>query len=75
MKLKGVIMHYKVTNIYKFLILIFFLLLFFLPSSILKAQSVTLNYTFDALGRMAFVEDTVNGNRDYDYIVLAISNY
>jgi hypothetical protein len=27
----------------------------------------TLKYTYDALGRLTFVEDPVNGNRDYDY--------
>lgn len=27
----------------------------------------TTNYTYDELGRLTFVTDTVNGNRDYDY--------
>lgn len=31
------------------------------------AASNTLKYTYDALGRLTFVEDAVNGNRDYDY--------
>jgi YD repeat-containing protein len=31
-----------------------------------SAQTQTLKYTYDALGRVTFVEDTVNGNRDYD---------
>lgn len=31
------------------------------------AQSKTTIYTYDALGRLTFVEDSQNGNRDYDY--------
>lgn len=31
------------------------------------AQVKTTNYTYDALGRLTFVTDSVNGNRDYDY--------
>lgn len=31
------------------------------------AASDTLKYTYDALGRLTFVEDPANGNRDYDY--------
>lgn len=31
------------------------------------AQSKTTKYTYDALGRLTFVTDSVNGNRDYDY--------
>jgi len=31
------------------------------------AAPKTLNYTYDALGRLTFVVDTQNGNRDYDY--------
>jgi YD repeat-containing protein len=27
----------------------------------------TLHYTYDELGRLTFVEDSLNGNRDYDY--------
>lgn len=27
----------------------------------------TIKYTYDALGRLTFVNDTLNGNRDYDY--------
>ncbi|MES1195924.1 MAG: hypothetical protein ABUL58_03170 [Steroidobacter sp.] len=27
----------------------------------------TIKYTYDALGRLTFVNDTINGNRDYDY--------
>lgn len=30
-------------------------------------QTQTVSYTYDALGRLTFVSDTVNGNRDYDY--------
>lgn len=33
----------------------------------LYAAPQTLDYTYDALGRLTFVEDNVNGNRDYDY--------
>lgn len=36
------------------------------PSNALAAAN-TLKYTYDALGRLTFVEDPVNGNRDYDY--------
>lgn len=43
------------------------MILFFLFSGMHSAQSATLRYTYDALGRVTFVEDTVNGNRDYDY--------
>jgi YD repeat-containing protein len=31
------------------------------------AAGDTLKYTYDALGRLTFVEDPINGNRDYDY--------
>jgi hypothetical protein len=31
------------------------------------AAGATLKYTYDALGRLTFVEDPVNGNLDYDY--------
>jgi hypothetical protein len=31
------------------------------------SDAQTLKYTYDALGRVTFVEDSVNGNRDYDY--------
>jgi YD repeat-containing protein len=31
------------------------------------AQSKTTTYRYDALGRLTYVEDPVNGNRDYDY--------
>lgn len=41
-------------------------LLFTLPLSI-QAQTKTSTYTYDALGRLTFVADSVNGNRDYDY--------
>lgn len=34
-------------------------------SSATKAQ--TIKYKYDALGRVTFVEDATNGNRDYDY--------
>ncbi len=33
----------------------------------LAAQAKTTNYKYDALGRLTYVEDSVNGNRDYDY--------
>jgi YD repeat-containing protein len=40
-------------------------------SSALFAQTSTgpktLRYQYDALGRLTFTEDSVNGNRDYDY--------
>lgn len=36
-------------------------------SSIAAIQSKTTRYTYDALGRLTFVEDPQNGNRDYDY--------
>lgn len=31
------------------------------------AQEKVTKYTYDSLGRLTFVEDDVNGNRDYDY--------
>ena len=31
------------------------------------SQAKTTGYTYDSLGRLTFVEDPVNGNRDYDY--------
>lgn len=31
------------------------------------AQSKTTIYTYDALGRLTYVQDSQNGNRDYDY--------
>lgn len=31
------------------------------------SQDKTTVYTYDALGRLTFVEDSQNGNRDYDY--------
>jgi hypothetical protein len=42
------------------------LLLFFIFSPSSYAQKTTA-YTYDALGRLTFVTDPVNGNRDYDY--------
>lgn len=36
-------------------------------SSAAAIQSKTTRYTYDALGRLTFVEDPQNGNRDYDY--------
>ena len=30
-------------------------------------QAQTIKYNYDALGRVTFVEDATNGNRDYDY--------
>ncbi len=41
-------------------------LLLALPLS-LHAQNKTTGYTYDALGRLTFVVDSANGNRDYDY--------
>jgi YD repeat-containing protein len=35
--------------------------------SLSGAQSKTTRYTYDVLGRLTFVEDSQNGNRDYDY--------
>src|SRR5690348_15384390 len=32
-----------------------------------SAAPRTTTYTYDALGRLTFVTDTQNGNRDYDY--------
>jgi YD repeat-containing protein len=37
-----------------------------LPLSVL-AQTKTTGYTYDALGRLTYVADSANGNRDYDY--------
>ena len=31
------------------------------------AATQTIDYTYDVLGRVTFVNDSVNGNRDYDY--------
>jgi len=31
------------------------------------AEAKTTKYTYDALGRLTYVEDSQNGNRDYDY--------
>lgn len=42
-------------------------ILLLVTSPYLQAAPQTLKYTYDALGRVTFVEDTVNGNRDYDY--------
>ncbi|MBK8187841.1 MAG: hypothetical protein IPK77_11710 [Cellvibrio sp.] len=47
-------------------LLIFFVFIFAIPVSV-YAQSKTTKYTYDALGRLTFVNDSVNGNRDYDY--------
>lgn len=38
-----------------------------LCASFSGAQSKTTKYTYDPLGRLTFVEDSENGNRDYDY--------
>lgn len=32
-----------------------------------RPQTKTLTYTYDALGRLTYVSDTVNGDRDFDY--------
>lgn len=42
------------------------LLLFVFPL-FLQAQTKTTGYVYDELGRLTFVTDAVNGNRDYDY--------
>jgi len=34
---------------------------------IIRAVTKITNYTYDGLGRLTFVNDSVNGNRDYDY--------
>lgn len=52
----------KINSLYCFAIL----LLSSLPLS-LFAQTNTITYTYDELGRLTFVNDSVNGNRDYDY--------
>jgi hypothetical protein len=31
------------------------------------AASNTITYTYDSLGRLTFLQDPLNGNRDYDY--------
>lgn len=41
--------------------------LMFALSPYLHAQAQTTVYTYDALGRLTFVADPLNGNRDYDY--------
>lgn len=38
-----------------------------LSSSSTGTGPVVVNYKYDALGRLTFVEDSQNGNRDYDY--------
>ncbi len=43
------------------------LLLYFIFLPGVYAQTKTTNYTYDALGRLTFVADSANGNRDYDY--------
>ncbi|HVY23974.1 MAG TPA: RHS repeat domain-containing protein [Steroidobacteraceae bacterium] len=45
----------------------FFLLLLFMTSGSSVDASNTVTYTYDALGRLTFVNDPLNGNRDYDY--------
>ena len=32
-----------------------------------EGYTQTIEYHYDALGRLTFVEDSTNGNRDYDY--------
>lgn len=48
-------------SFYSYLIL----LLVLSPGSALAQQTIT--YTYDALGRLTFVQDPLAGNRDYDY--------
>ena len=36
-------------------------------AAVCSAQSKTTIYTYDALGRLTYVQDSQNGNRDYDY--------
>jgi YD repeat-containing protein len=55
----------KYRSIY-FPILVSLFLYLALPS-VVYAQTKTTTYTYDALGRLTFVEDSQNGNRDYDY--------
>jgi hypothetical protein len=55
----------RVTNVLKVSGGVLMLGLF--SSGTLNAQSVTVKYKYDVLGRVTFVEDPVNGNRDYDY--------
>lgn len=38
-----------------------------ISSSAVSVQPKTTRYSYDALGRLTFVEDSQNGNRDYDY--------
>lgn len=47
------------TRMFVFSVLIF--------SGSVIAESQTLRYTYDELGRLTFVIDNINGNRDYDY--------
>jgi len=44
-----------------------FLIVFSGSSIACFAQSKTTKYVYDALGRLTYVEDSQNGNRDYDY--------
>lgn len=46
---------------------LFNLLLISFCADFASAQTKTTVYTYDALGRLTFVNDSVNGNRDYDY--------
>ncbi len=43
-----------------------FILLFVISPGLALAQQ-TVTYTYDALGRLTFVQDSLAGNRDYDY--------
>lgn len=43
------------------------LILFSVVSSELAFAQQTITYTYDALGRLTFVQDPLVGNRDYDY--------
>jgi hypothetical protein len=55
----------KSRSIYSPFLTISFLYFIFSPD--VHAQAKTTTYTYDALGRLTFVGDSVNGNRDYDY--------
>lgn len=41
--------------------------LFLFTMTSIFVQADTINYEYDALGRLTFIKDPTNGNRDYDY--------